>query len=56
MQTCDLLIKDGTVLIKSDVLSEHVDIAVQDGRIVETGTDLWKKYQAASVIYPARYI
>ena len=42
MQTCDLLIKDGTVLIKSDVLSEHVDIAVQDGRIVETGTDLWK--------------
>ena len=50
MQTCDLLIKDGTVLIKSDVLSEHVDIAVQDGRIVETGTDLWKKYQAAETI------
>lgn len=50
MQTCDLLIKDGTVLIKSDVLSEHVDIAVQDGRIVETGTDLWEKYQAAETI------
>ena len=50
MQTCDLLIKDGTVLIKSDVLSEHVDIAVQDGRIVETGTDLWEKYQASETI------
>lgn len=50
MQTCDLLIKDGTVLIKSDVLSEHVDIAVQDGRIVETGTDLWEKYQTSETI------
>lgn len=50
MQTCDLLIKDGTVLIKSDVLCEHVDIAVTDGRIVETGADLWKTYQAGETI------
>lgn len=50
MQTCDLLIKDGTVLIKSDVLCEHVDIAVADGWIVETGTDLWKKFEASETI------
>ncbi len=28
MQTCDLLIKDGTLLIKYDQLEEHVDMAV----------------------------
>ena len=28
MQTCDLLIKDGSLLIKYDQLEEHVDMAV----------------------------
>ncbi len=27
MQTCDLLIKDGSLLIKYDQLEEHVDMA-----------------------------
>ena len=45
MQTCDLLIKDGSLLIKYDQLEEHVDMAVR-GRILETGKGLWKKYQA----------
>ena len=46
MQTCDLLIKDGSLLIKYDQLEEHVDMAVSGGRILETGKELWKKYQA----------
>ncbi len=50
MQTCDLLIKDSTVLIKSDVISRHADIAVSDGRILEVGPDLGKMYQAAETL------
>ena len=50
MQTCDLLIKDGSLLIKYDQLEEHVDMAVSGGRILETGKELWKKYQAAETI------
>ena len=50
MQTCDLLIKDGSLLIKYDQLEEHVDMAVSGGRILETGKELWKKYQAVETI------
>ena len=50
MQTCDLLIKDGTLLIKYDQLEEHVDMAVDRGRIVETGKNLGDKYQAADTL------
>lgn len=50
MQSCDLLIKDGTVLTSCDVLEEHMDIAITGGRIVETGKDLWKTYEAAEIL------
>ena len=43
MQTCDLLIKDGSLLIKYDQLEEHVDMAVSRGRVLETGKELWEK-------------
>ncbi|MCC8024206.1 MAG: amidohydrolase family protein [Clostridium sp.] len=45
MQICDLLIKEGTVLTSSHRLEERWDVAVADGKIVETGRDLWKKYE-----------
>lgn len=50
MQTCDLLIKDSSVLINADTLREHMDIAINAGRIEEAGTGLWKKYQASEII------
>lgn len=50
MQTCDLLIKDGSALTSSDVLEEHLDIAVTNGKIVETGTELWKKYESKDIL------
>ena len=37
MKSCDLLIKDTTALIKSVCLMEHVDLAIQDGKILEVG-------------------
>ena len=39
MQTCDLLIKDGSLLIKYDQLEEHVDMAVSGGRILGNGKE-----------------
>lgn len=50
MQTCDLMIKDGTVLLNFEELKEHMDIAVSDGKIIETGEGLWKRYQAGECI------
>lgn len=50
MQTCDLMIKDGTVLLNFEELKEHMDIAVSDGKIIETGEGLWKRYRASENI------
>ena len=50
MQKCDLLIKDGDVLVKSDELREHMDIVISDGRILEIGVGLSTKYQASDFI------
>lgn len=50
MQSCDLLIKDGSILTRYDMIEEHMDIAVTGGTITETGKELYKKYEAAEVI------
>lgn len=50
MKVCDLLIKNGTVLIKSDVLARNVDIAVLDGRIWAVEPDLGKEYEARELL------
>lgn len=50
MQTCDLMIKDGTVLLNFEELKEHMDIAVSDGKIIEIGEGLWKRYRASENI------
>lgn len=47
VKTCDLLIKDATVLITSDTLQTHTDIAIDNGKIIATGTNLSQTYQAA---------
>ena len=50
MLTCDLLIKDTDVLIKSDELREHVDIAVADGKILAVGPGLADSYEAGETM------
>lgn len=50
MITCDLLIKDAAILESADKLLSHTDIAVADGRILETGSRLYEKYAAGTVI------
>lgn len=50
METCDLLIKDSTLLIQYDQLKTHTDLAISDGKILEVGPELWKKYQSAETI------
>lgn len=50
MKTCDLLIKDGSALINAEAVLEHVDIAINGGRIEEAGPGLWKRYQAFETI------
>lgn len=50
MHTCDLLIKNGTVLTSQDTLREDCDIAVTDGMIVEVGPELWKTYQPKDIL------
>ena len=49
-QNCDLLIRNASVLINSDVMKEHVDIAVDGGLILETGENLGEKYQAKETL------
>ena len=51
MEACDLLIKDGTVMISAEELREHMDIVINDGCIEEIGGDLWKRYQASETIH-----
>lgn len=46
MKSCDLLIKDTTALIKSVCLMEHVDLAIQDGKILEVGEGIGDSYEA----------
>lgn len=50
MRTCDLLIKDSSVLISAETLREHTDIVINAGRIEEAGAGLWKKYRASETI------
>lgn len=50
MQSCDLLIKNTSVLVCGSRVEEHRDIAVKDGKILEVGAGLGERYQAAEVI------
>lgn len=49
MEKCELLIENTMVLEDSAVLLKNTDIAIADGRIVETGSGLKEKYQAGLV-------
>lgn len=46
MEKCELLIENTMVLEDSAVLLKNTDIAMAEGRIVETGRGLKEKYQA----------
>lgn len=46
MELCDLLITGADLLIRADHLEKNVDIAIKEGKILETGKDLSEKYQS----------
>lgn len=50
MLTCDLLIQDATILESYDTLLLHTDMAVADGKILETGKNLGQKYQSGEIL------
>lgn len=53
MKTRDLLIKDSTLLVRYDQVKTHTDLAIANGKILELGPGLWKKYQACETISKA---
>lgn len=50
MIKCDLLVKDTRLLENCDLLTEHQDFAVSNGKILETGADLSLKYSAKETV------
>lgn len=44
MKICDLLLKNTTVLVNPTTIREQVDIAIDDGKILEVGKNLTEKY------------
>lgn len=50
VKTCDLLIKNAMVLESSEVLKTDIDIVIDNGMIIATGTGLTDGYQANETI------
>ena len=50
MKRCELLIKNTTALVNSEIIQEKVDIAIQNGMILEVGEGLAKEYQSEETI------